>query len=203
MIKILKNLDEAESIVKNGGLIIAKTDTLYGILGDALNPEVVERVYSIKKRNKKKPFIILIPDISYLKIFYAKTNPVVEKILNRKGITVILPIEENGEFEYLHRGTNELAFRIPKDKDLIEFMKKIKKPLIAPSANIEGQKPAKSIPEAISYFGNHIDAYIDGGTVKESQPSTIVKFKNNNIELIREGNIPFEKILRLANFTGS
>ena len=194
MVRIFKDIKNAESVIKKGGTIVAKTDTLYGILADALNPKVVEKVYSIKNRDEKKPFIILIPDISYLKIFHAKTTPTVEKILNKKGITVVLPVEDDKEFEYLHRGIGELAFRIPKDKNLIEFIKKIEKPLIAPSANIEGKEPAKTINEAISYFGNQIDAYVDGGTIEESKPSTIVRIKNNNIELLREGNIPFKNI---------
>jgi len=203
MAKILKNLYEAKDILQNGGIVVAKTDTLYGILADAFNQKAVEKVYKIKKRNKNKPFIVLIPNISYLKLFGVKINPEIEKILKQKGITVILPVSNEKKYEYLHRGKNEIAFRIPDNEELIKVMEEIKKPLIAPSANPENKPPAKDINEAINYFGNKIDVYIDSGKIKNEKPSSIVRIKNNQVELIREGNIPFKQILRLTNLTRS
>jgi L-threonylcarbamoyladenylate synthase len=71
MVKIEKDIQKAEEFLKNGKIVITKTDTLYGILADALNKNVVEKVYKIKGRKKEKPYIVLIPDISFLKLFSA------------------------------------------------------------------------------------------------------------------------------------
>jgi len=91
------------------------------------------------------------------------------------------------KFEYLHRGTKALAFRMPKDKDLISLLKATG-PLIVPSANLEGKKPARDIKEAQKYFKKEVDFYIDSGTLK-SEPSTIISLINGKIKIIRKGSI--------------
>ncbi len=197
MIKIEKDLKKAENYLKDGKIIVTKTDTLYGILADALNKDAVERVYEIKGRKKDKPYIVLIPDISFLKLFDVDISQEAEKLLQHKGITVILPLKNPEKFHYLHRGKNEIAFRIPDDEQLIELMKKINIPLIAPSANPEGKPPPENIQEAINYFGERIDLYIDRGEILENKPSTILKIENGKIKILREGNVSYNKIKKI------
>ena len=193
MIRISTDFKKAEEVLKSGGIVVAPTDTLYGILADALNPEAVEKVYKLKKRKGNKPVIVLIPSVEYLKLFdvYPKKEEI--KLLKHGGITVIIPLKDSKKFFYLHRGAGSIAFRIPKKEELIKLMKNIKKPLIAPSANPEGKNPAKDIDEAVAYFGDSIDLYIDGGEIKSSIPSTIVKV-NSQVQIIREGSVKKEHI---------
>ncbi len=188
-IRISDNIFDAVEFLKNGRIVVSPTDTILGILGNALNKSVVEKVYKIKNRTPTKPYIILIPNISYLNIFGITPTKNEKKLLEHKGITVIfdLPEEKLKELEYLHRGTNSLAFRIPDDKNLINMLKDLGKPVIAPSANPEGKEPAKSIEEAIKYFGDKIDLYIKGRS--KEIPSSIVKLENNKLQILREGNI--------------
>jgi L-threonylcarbamoyladenylate synthase len=87
-------------------------------------------------------------------------------------------------YKYLHRGTNSLSFRFPKDKLILNILK-ISGPLIAPSANWEGYEPAKNIKEAKKYFKNKV-FYLDRGNLI-SKPSTLIDLKNNKIEIIRKG----------------
>ncbi len=194
MIKIEKDFDKAVDIIKNGGVIVAPTDTLYGLLADALNEKAVERVYSLKKRSPDKPLIILIPSTDYFSMFGIKPSNKEKKLLERKGITVVFDIQ-NSKFEYLHRGKNSLAFRIPDYKPLVDFMNKIKRPLVAPSANPEGKSPPSDIKKAVEYFGEKVDLYIDKGE-RKSQPSTIVKV-NKDIKILREGSIPEQEIKKM------
>jgi len=188
--KISNRLEDVLDILKKGGVAVIKTDTLYGIIADATNKEAVERIYQVKKREKDKPFIILIPDVSFIKQFGINLSDKEKEILNEKGITVIidLPKEKLKELKYLHRGKNSLAFRIPDKEDLIEFLYKLGKPVVAPSANISGEEPATTIEEAIKNLGENIDIYIDQGK-SDTLPSTIVKVKQNGkIEILRQGN---------------
>ncbi len=197
MIKIEKDLRKAKEFLKNGKIIIAKTDTLYGILADALNKDVVEKAYRIKERRKDKPYIVLIPNTEFLKLFNVEISEKAKKLLEQKGITVILPLKNPEKFNYLHRGKKEIAFRIPNDKELINLMEEINTPLIAPSANPENKPPAKTIKEAVNYFGDKIDLYIDSGKVKNEKPSTIVKINNNNLKILREGTISSKEIYKI------
>ena len=190
MCKIFKtfNLKLAE-ILKNGGIGVIPTDTIYGIVGSALNKKTVERIYKLRRRNLKKPMIVLIGSINDLKLFGIKTNLKIKRILSKiwpNKVSVILPCKDK-KFSYLHRGADSLAFRFPKNKKLISFLKKTG-PLVAPSANWEGCKSSKTIKEAQKYFQDNVDFYIDSG-IKKSSPSTLIEIDNGEVIIIREGAV--------------
>jgi L-threonylcarbamoyladenylate synthase len=160
--------------IKQGEIGVIPTDTIYGIVCSAFNENSVEKLYKIRKRNKDKPMIILIGSVNDLKLF--NIDAIVKNWPEKTSI-----VFDCNDFEYLHRGKRSLAFRLPHYKDLIDILK-ISGPIVAPSANIEGAKPAENIKEAKSYFGDKIDFYLDVGTIK-SKPSKII-YSNN--EIIRE-----------------
>lgn len=175
--------------IKNGGIGVIPTDTMYGIVGSAMNKKTVERIYTVRKRSSSKPLIILISKISDLSIFKIKVDEELEKILKKlwpNKVSVILPCKQK-KFEYLHRGTNKLAFRLPKDKKLREFISKTG-PIVAPSANTEGDKPSKNIKQAQKYFGSNVDFYVGAGELS-IVPSTIVEIENGEMKLIRKGAV--------------
>ncbi len=194
MSKISKDFSEAIEAIKSGNIVVAPTDTLYGILANALDKNAVEKAYKLKGRDASKPFIILIPSVDYLSLFGIKPISEEKRLLNSRGITVVidLPEEVLDKFEYLHRGQNSLAFRVPDNEELIQFLKNLKLPVIAPSANPEGERPASDIQEAIRYFGNKVDLYIDKGKL-EGKPSTIVKIKDG-LKILRKGSKDIEEI---------
>ncbi len=186
-IVISKNIFDAKDFLKDGKPVVIKTETLYGILGNALDKNTVEYIYKIKGRNINKPFIILISSASDLKKFGIVPNEIEKKLLDLRGLTVVLDIN-NPKLRYLHRGTNSLAFRIPAKENLLELLRELDFPLVAPSCNPEGKEPAKDINEAIKYFGEKIPIYIDEGENLNTKPSTIVKIKDKQINILREGN---------------
>ncbi len=181
----------AEEEVKNKKVGVIPTDTLYGVVGTALSEEVVERIYKIKERSADKPLIVLIGDLADLKLFNIKTSVDLNKFWPGK-VSIILPCEEE-KFTYLHRGKKTLAFRLTDDKRLRLFLKEVG-PLVAPSANKEGENPSKNIKEAKSYFNNEVDFYIDGGELL-SKPSTLISIENNKVFLHRKGAVDIEKNL--------
>jgi L-threonylcarbamoyladenylate synthase len=174
-------------ILKNGGIGVLPTDTLYGIVGQALSREAVERIYQVRKRSPGKPLIILIGSAADLGLFgiSSKNGPglVAQRFWPGK-VSVIVPCDKP-EFEYLHRGTKTLAFRLPEKKELIELLKETG-PLVAPSANLEGEMPPLTAREAKKYFGDEVDFYVDEGLV-QSEPSTIIQITGHKILIIREG----------------
>ncbi len=166
--------------IKKGSIGVIPTDTIYGIVCSAMNKKSVEKLYKIRKRNLKKPMIILISSAKDLDLFDIKID---KKIINKYWpgkVSIIVPVKK---FEYLHRGKDSLAFRLPDNKALIKLLK-ISGPIVAPSANIEGKKPSETIEQAIEYFQDKIDFYVDCGKLK-SKPSKIISLMNNRIEVIR------------------
>ena len=178
---------EAVRILKSDGIGIIPTDTIYGIVCSALSKKSVERVYKLRKRSPNKPVIVLIGSLRELKKFGITLSAISYKQLAKLWpgpISVILP-GKSKKFSYLHRGKKTIAFRMPGKAALRRFLNKTG-PLIAPSANFEGEPPAKTIKEAQKYFGDKIDFYIDEGKLK-SKSSTIVSIRDGKVRVVRAG----------------
>ena len=176
---------KTEKILKEGGVAVIPTDTLYGLVASAFNKKAIERIYKIKNRDKSKPLIVLISSVSQLKDFGIKGD--FAKIFQPK-VSVLLECK-SPKFKYIHRGTGEIAFRLTskRNKNLYYLISKVG-PIVAPSANRESEKPAETIKEAKEYFNSSVDCYIDGGR-KIGEPSTLIRIKNGEIEILRQGRI--------------
>ncbi|MBI2888607.1 MAG: threonylcarbamoyl-AMP synthase [Candidatus Liptonbacteria bacterium] len=162
-------------VLKHGGVAVIPTDTIYGIVGSALKVETVARIYRLRKRNLRKPMIVLIASLRELARFGVRVSPAITRFLRGAWpgrVSVALPVRDK-KWEYLHRGTEYVAFRVPLKKALRELLIKTG-PLVAPSANLEGKPPAKALCEAKEYFGTKVDCYVDGGELVR-KPSTLVK----------------------------
>ena len=184
-IKSRKLNSKIKECVKSGGVGVIKTDTIYGLIGSALNKRTVQRIYRIKKRNSAKPLIVLIASFADLKKFNITLNPKSRAVLSRLWpgpVSVILPCASS-RFKYLHRGTKSIAFRMPKLIKLRGFLRSVG-PLVAPSANTEGFSPAKNIKEAEGYFGNAIAFYVDGGSAG-SRASKLFKLEGDTLKILR------------------
>ncbi|MCR4306106.1 MAG: L-threonylcarbamoyladenylate synthase [Candidatus Daviesbacteria bacterium] len=171
----LKETDKVIELLKAGKIGVMPTDTLYGIVGSALNPGTVEEIYLLRQREKDKPFIILISSLDDLKKFEVNLTKEQKDFLEKNWpnpLSVILAVSSE-KFKYLHRGKNSLAFRMPKDERLLGLLTQTG-PLVAPSANPAGAKPAEEIEEARGYFGDDISFYLDEEK-KKLTPSTIIQ----------------------------
>lgn len=172
-------------ILKRGGVGVMPTDTIYGVVGSALSKKTVERIYRLRRRTRSKPMIILIGSVRDLARFGVRIGRETRKVLRKLWpgkVSVILPCISE-KFFYLHRGTKTLAFRLPRNPDLIELLKAVG-PLVAPSANPEGKLPAKTAKEAKRYFGNKADFYLDAGKLS-SKPSSLVKLEKKGVVVLR------------------
>lgn len=187
MQSLASDSDELVSILKSGGVGVLPTDTLYGLVGSALKEKTVERIYDMRKRSRSKPMIILISKGEDVKIFGVELDTETQAVLDELWpgkVSVILPCEIL-DFSYLHRGAKTLAFRVPQNDNLIKLLAQTG-PLVAPSANFEGESPAKTIDEAREYFGENVDFYVDEGELN-SEPSTLVAFEDSRLVVKREG----------------
>lgn len=191
---------KAGFLLKEGVIGILPTDTIYGICCSAFKKKSIEKLYSLKRRDKRKPAILLISSLKDLKIFGIKLSKWQKEILNKIlsfRISFILPCKSE-KFFYLHRGKKCLAFRIPKNKTLLKILS-ISGPILAPSANWEGFPPATTISEARKYFKNKV-FYLNGGKIS-SLPSTILDLREKRVKIIRKGKdfLKINKFLQKLN----
>lgn len=165
------------------------TDTIYGIVGRALIPEVVGRIYALKNRARNKPFIILIPSIASLEQFQIKLSPAMCEVIDRlwPGPVSLALSAADSLYPFLQSETNHIAFRVPAQDDLHSCLEQTG-PLIATSANPSGLPPAHSAHEAMNYFHGKIDTYVDQG-VQQGEPSQLFRLdKNGELTLLRGEN---------------
>ena len=183
-------------LLKAGKIGVMATDTIYGIVGSALNPATVEEIYELRHREKDKPFIVLISSLEDLKMFEVSLSKEQKEFLDKNWpnpLSVILAVN-NEKFKYLHRGKNSLAFRMPQEEKLRKLLKETG-PLVAPSANPAGSKPAETLAEAKEYFGSRVSFYEEGGRLK-SKPSTIIRlYEDGSIIMLRQGSFSVSRSL--------
>lgn len=173
-------------ILSEGGIGAIATDTGYSLIALALDPQAVWKVYQAKHRDPRNPFTVLISEIDELERFGVVLNPDLISELSSYWpgpYSIILPTIDE-QFEYLHRGTDTIAFRIPDDEELRSFIKETG-PIIAPSACPEGMEPAETAQMVRSYFGTDLNFVIDSGPREES-PVTILRNTEEGIEVVRE-----------------
>lgn len=183
----IKSLGER---LKAGEIGVFLSDTIYGIFTSALKQDSVEKIYELRKRAANKPMIILLPSVFSLDEFWITVGSGVTNFLNSiwpGPVSVVLPCQGD-EYTYLNRGSKSLAFRIPDDSFLQQILK-YSGPLVAPSANVEGETPSQNIEQAKKYFGNKVDFYVDGGEVRDRKPSTLIKIEHGVIETLRQGEV--------------
>jgi len=191
-----KDIDKVVQVLREGGIVCAPTDTIYGLLADASNRKAVERLYEFR-RPSGRPFIVLIPDVEDALNFDIRM-PKLGFALLSAGLTVIFQ-KRTTIPTYLTRWRKSLALRVPIQGTFItKLMKKFGGPLVAPSANPEGLPPARDVKEAMDYFGDKVDLYVRGARL-EGKPSTIVKFVSDKaIKVVREGNVPKEEVFKIV-----
>lgn len=184
----MNNQKLADELTK-GKYAVFATDTIYGIHTSALNKDAVNKLYEIRGRAPDKPFIILVDSIEQIKNMGIPINTKTENILKKywPGMLSVVLKCNKPEYEYLHRGTNTLAFRLP-DKPNLRKLLSLSGPLISTSVNPEGLSPANNIYEARKYFGDKIDYYFDEGEIK-SPPSTLISINKDKITILREGSV--------------
>lgn len=183
----LTSWPRAVAALNDGGLAIVPTDTLYGIVARAFDKKAVRQLYRIRRHTPQKPFIILISDIEDLALFGVKPNAAALRFLAMVWpgkVSVILSCRSK-KLSYLHRGTDTLAFRLPRSKRLRSLLRATG-PLVAPSANPEGKKPAETITQARKCFGQQVDAYINGGRLV-GKPSTLISLCDGGPRVLRLG----------------
>ena len=121
------NIEEIVKVLESGELVISPTDTVYGIMGDALNEDVIRRVYSAKKRSYSKPLILLMSSIDMIKEYTECISDVEEELINKflPGLMTIILKKNEKISSLICNGGDYVGIRIPDNKDLIDIINKL------------------------------------------------------------------------------
>jgi len=184
---------KAVEFLERGQVVVCPTDTVYGLLADATNDKAVERVFQIKKRDKKKAISIFVKDIK-MAAKYVLMDKDMENFLDEiwpGRITVALKKKKrSGLSKKISGNKKTIGLRIPEYKLIYEIIKKFKKPLTGTSANISGKPSTVKIEEIYKYFEDEQirpDLILSANNLPYNIPSTVIDFSNDKPKIIRRG----------------
>ena len=189
-------VEKTNDILKNKGIVVLPTDTVYGLMTSVFNFEGQQKIYKLKNRNLKKPLILMSDNVKTLKrfvVFPKKTEKIIMNFWPGQ-LTLILPTTDLGKL--LTGGRDNLGVRIPDCKILLDIMAKYDIPLMTTSANISGKESAKNMETAVEYFNNKIDLIIDNGKCDYSFESTVIDMVKFPYVVIRKGCLDCKKLLK-------
>ena len=189
-------IEEAGEILKKGGLVAFPTETVYGLGGNALDPEASKKIYEAKGRPSDNPLIVHIADSKDL---YPLTGNVPEKaeVLTRQWwpgpLTVILPKSPLVPYETTG-GLDTVAVRFPDNRIAQALIRAAGGYVAAPSANSSGRPSPTRAEHVLEDLGERIDMILDGGPVRIGLESTIVDFTEDIPVILRPGYIGKEML---------
>ena len=186
---------EAVLVLKSGGIVAHPTDTVWGLACDAANPKAIQKIHALKNSDPAKPLLLNLPSKNYLGKIGRKLCRA--KILAREfwpgSLSLLVAAKLTPE---ISQGKSKIGVRFPDHRLSNALAKKFGAPLITTSANLNGRKVAKNADAVAKIFGNKVDLILDDGSDSKNLPSTLVDVSDSEVKLIREGAIPFKKILR-------
>ncbi len=156
-------------------LVVAPTDTIYGLLARADSPRAVDELYRVRQRDRTKSCIILLSSADNIPELTTKQRYIYDQLRHERPTTITARVSPD-VMPHLVRTDATLAFRaVPPETELSELIRRVG-PLLAPSANLAGQPPATTVNEAIAYFGDQVAVYVNDGEIKGAMPSRIITF---------------------------
>lgn len=189
----------AAKIIKEGGVVSFPTDTIYALSTNALLPEAVCKIYSLKQRCLSEPLPIFIWRKEELKNYVKEIPKVAENLIEKywPGPLTIVFYKKEGVFpDILTAGSDKIAIRIPNTQIGLLILEVAKIPITGTSANISGEKsPIKAI-DVIQSFYEKIDLIIDGGATQYKKESTIIDVTTKIPEILRVGVVGEDEIKR-------
>lgn len=206
-----ESLERAARIVREGGVIVIPTDTVYGVACDPRNREAIARIYELKHRPRYKALQVLLSSIDQLdqlgldlpsplnRLSAAFLPGAFSPIAVARPDCTLATLADTAEGR---PGTQ--GIRIPNSRLCLEILKATG-PVAASSANRSGEESAQSVEEAIAAFDGDVDLYLDGGSTPGHVSSTVVKadpYGRDGIEILREGVIAQSLIRKALHLNG-
>jgi L-threonylcarbamoyladenylate synthase len=195
-VSIQQQVEQATTILKQGGIVACPTDTVYGVVA-AINIEpAVERIYQIKGRPRSQALPILLADKSQM-VDVAKIVPLLAWRLADKfwpGALTMVLLKSESVSNIVTGGGKTIAVRMANHPMPTAIIRGLGVPIVGTSANLSGHPSALTAEEVRTQLGDRVDMIIDGGRCPGGIESTIVDLSGEEPRIIRQGAIPPEEI---------
>ena len=189
-------IEQAVSSLFHGGIIAYPTETLYGLGARYDNEQALMRLYELKRRPHEKTIPIIIGTVEHLSLLVNSISETAADLIRKfwPGPLTLVFDARSGLSSHI-TCTDKIAVRIPGESFALDLVRAAGFPITATSANISGLPAARDVSMISEYFYDRLDLIIDGGTSRNTQPSTIVDVTRQTAVVLREGAISASSIL--------
>lgn len=189
-------IDTALDALRLGQAVVFPTETFYGVGVDATNPRALELLFRLKGRDPEKPVALIASDLEMVARVVREFPPAARRLASEfwPGPLTIVMRAAPGLSPELINPEGGVGIRISPHPAAIELARRLGSPLTATSANGSGQPPARTLVQAWQAFGSGVAAYVDGGELAGSMPSTVVAVDGERIGIIRTGAISEDRL---------
>ncbi|MBQ9279545.1 MAG: threonylcarbamoyl-AMP synthase [Clostridia bacterium] len=192
---------EAAKVIKNGGIVLFPTETVYGIGANALNDEAVEKIFIAKGRAQDNPLILHISDREMLAQIVEDVSEMEYRLMNAfwPGPFTIILNKKEGIANVATCHGNTVGVRMPSNPIAQELIREAGVPIAAPSANISGKPSGTKLSDIFEELKDKVDYMIDGGETDIGLESTVVRVIEDEVRILRPGKITQEDIEKVMN----
>lgn len=188
--------NKIKNILDNDGVIAFVTDTVWG-LGCLPTSEIaVKKIYDIKKREAKKPLILMSNEVENLKPYVKEINIKADELIKKHFPGALTLVLEKSEMtpDYITSGFDTVGIRVPDNSVFKEICEGVNGRgglvLATTSANLSHEPSAKTYEQAVEYIGDKVDLVIDDfGCAAKGLESTVALVSENEIKVLRQGAI--------------
>jgi L-threonylcarbamoyladenylate synthase len=191
--------EEALAVLRAGGLVVAPTDTVYGVLADAFAPDATQRALLARGGDRSAPLTVLIRNPrQIIGLTEDRTSEAAERLIAAFWPGPLTLVFRAGEALGWDLGDTHgtVALRMPADELLHELIAEIG-PLACTGANRRGEPAATTVAAARQALGDAVGLYLDGG-VREGQRSTVVDVSRGGAEVLRIGAVSADEVVAVA-----
>lgn len=196
-------LQTTVDVLDSSGVIGFPTDTFYGLGANPFDLAAIDKIFTIKSRDRGKPILLLIGESGQLSQLVKKVSKEAENLINAfwpGPLTLLFESACGLPSNLLGNGTT-IGVRFPNSQVAGQLMRKTGKPITATSANISGGMECRSGNELLNTLGDKLDLILDGGESSGGKPSTIVDTSCFPPKIIRDGEVEREKIESVLNIS--
>jgi len=184
-------ISEAAATIREGGLVVYPTETVYGLGADATSDEAVVKVFVAKARPIENPLPVIVSSTEMGREII-ELNRAAEALFEKfmpGPLTVVGKVKAKSVSQLVTGGTGKVGVRIPDNRVALKLVEFVGGPITATSANLSGKPSPTTAKEAIEQLGGRVDIALDSGKSRLGKPSTIVDVSSATPIIIRGGPI--------------
>jgi L-threonylcarbamoyladenylate synthase len=195
---------DAAHAIATGGVVAYPTDTLYGLGAHPWQERAVARVFEIKGRSAEQALPLIAADMSQVESVLGSLSPLAGALAAAfwpGPLTLVVPAPSSLP-EIVRASGTTVAVRVPAHRVAVRLAERVGVPIISTSANASGEPPTDDPAVVVATLGDRLEGVVDAGRSPGGSPSTIVDVTGAVPRLVRDGAVPWDRVVQFLRDNG-